>query len=89
MEPMKLVCEFPAGTLRTATTANNIPAVASTVKTMPGVGKPFLIFANLPGPAVTALFELYPQYVVSGDTAANLALIEQMLANPPTDAIVT
>lgn len=84
---MKLVCEYPAGTLRTATTANNNQAVATAVKTMPGVGQPFLIFASLPGTVVMADLEMYPSYVVDIDPAVNLALIEQMLASPPLDAL--
>jgi hypothetical protein len=84
---MKLVCEYPAGTLRTATTANNNQAVAQAVKSMPGVGKPFLIFATLPGTVIFADLEMYPDYVVSTDVAANLAKIEAMLSTPPLDAL--
>jgi hypothetical protein len=84
---MKLICEYPAGTLRNATTSSNIAAVASAVKSMPGVGKPFLVFASLAGPVAIAAFDLYPDYVVSSDVSVNTALINQMLETPPTDAL--
>lgn len=84
---MKLICEFPPGNLRNVTTANNIQAVATAVKTMPGVGKPFLIYQSLPGQVIMADFELHPEYVVSSDVAQNATLIQQMLDTPPVDAL--
>lgn len=84
---MKLICESPPGTLRNVTTANNVVAVAKAVKSLPGVGKPFLIFQSLQGQVVLADFELHPEYVVNADPAENAALINAMLASPPTDAL--
>lgn len=84
---MKLICEFPPGNLRNVTTANNVQAVATAVKTMPGVGKPFLIFQSLPGQVVMADFGNYPDFVVSSDTAQNATLIQQMLDAPPSAAL--
>ena len=84
---MKLICEYPPGTLRNATTAANIPAVASAVRSMPGVGKPFLIYQSLPGTVTIADFGMYPDYVVSSVVAENEAMINAMLATPPTDAL--
>ena len=84
---MKLICEYPPGTLRNATTANTVQTVAQAVKQMPGVGKPFLVFATLPSQVAIAAFDMYPDYVVSGDAAVNAALIQQMLDTPPTDAL--
>jgi hypothetical protein len=83
----KLNCEYPPGTLRNATTSSNIPAVANALKVMPGVGKPFLIFQTLPGLVTMAAFDMYPDYVVSADSAENETLINAMLATPPTDAL--
>ncbi len=84
---MKLIAEYPVGTLRNATTVNNVNSVAVAIKTMPGVGKPFLIFASLPGTVVMADFGMYPDYVVSSDTATNVGIINDQLATPPLDAI--
>ena len=96
---MKIVCEYPTGTLRTATAVNNNTMVAMTLRQMPGVGKPFLVFDTLPANAVMADFDhesilvddgngnMVRKYVVSNDVAANVAMIVDMLANPPVDAI--
>lgn len=84
---MKLICEYPAGTLRNATTINNNSTVALALKNMPGVGKPFLIFQSLPGQVVAADFDAYPAFVVDSDVSVNLANIEAMLATPPSDAL--
>ena len=66
----------------TAQNANH----AEFVKNMPGVGKPFLLFASLPdGPPTSANFTNAP--VVSSDTSANQAAIDAMLADPPWDAL--
>lgn len=57
------------------------------VKNMPGVGKPFLLFATLPdGPPAGANFENAP--IVSSDTETNKANIDAMLENPPWDALI-
>jgi len=92
---MKLVCEYPPGSLRTATTVNNVAIVATAVKNMPGVGQPFLIFQNLPSNVAAADFDHESildddgnrKYVVSTSAAENLMMINAMLANPPLDAI--
>lgn len=85
--PMKLICDYPTDTLRNATTSSDMNAVSMAVRVMPGVGKPFLVFATLPGQVVIADFGMYPQYVVSATAADNLDLINAMLAAPPTDAL--
>lgn len=89
-----LVAEY-AGALRTAATVNNVSAVSSALRTMPGVGKPFFIFQQLTGPVAFADWD-HPsvldengnrKWVVSSDTAKNAAMINEQLANPPYDAI--
>ena len=55
------------------------------MKRTPGVGKPFYLFANLPGPVVAADYEGAP--IVSEDVAANKQAIDAMLANPPLDKL--
>ena len=89
---MKVVCEYPVGTLRTATAVNNVTMVAMALRQMPGVGQPFLAFANLPAPAIMANFDLHEDWAghgnkVSGDVAKNVEMINAMLAAPPLDAI--
>lgn len=84
---MRLLCEYPAGVLRNAVTTNHVPSVASVVRNLPGVGKPFLIFASLPGNPVMVDFSMYPQYIVSSDISANIDMINAMLDNPPIDAV--
>lgn len=84
---MRLLCEYPVGVLRNAVTVNNVNSVASVVRSLPGIGKPFLIFAVLPSNPTMVDFEMHPEYVVSGDVAENAAMIEAMLANPPMDAV--
>lgn len=88
---MKVVFEFN-GQLRTAAAVNNVQMVASTIKSMPGVGQPFLAFANLPAQVVMADFDLHPDWagygnLVTTDTAKNAAMIQAMLDAPPLDAI--
>src|SRR4051812_45032861 len=77
---MRLICEYPVGTLRNATTVANKTTVATTLKSLPGVGKPFLIFTSLPSPAVLCDFSLFPQFVVSTVVSDNLQMINDMLA---------
>lgn len=85
---MKMVCEFPAGTLRNnITTAPNIGTVGLALKNLPGVGKPFLIFANWSNPPTMVDFDMFPQYVVSSVVSENVDMIEAMLADPPTAAL--
>jgi hypothetical protein len=85
---MKLICEYPVGTLRNnLTTVSNIDTVGLTLKNIPGVGQPFLIFASLPSPPAVADFSMYPQYVVSSVVSENVAMIEAQLADPPIDAL--
>lgn len=85
---MKMVCEYPAGTLRNnLTTVNNIGSVGQAVKVIPGVGQPFLIFASWPNPPTMVDFDMFPQYVVSAVVSENVAMIEAMLADPPLAAL--
>lgn len=91
---MKLICEYPVGTLRNATTVNYVDTVATAIKSMPGIGKPFLIYESLPGLVAMADFEHYlndegtgPRWVVSSDVAKNKAMILEQLASPPLDAL--
>lgn len=91
---MKLVCEFPPGTLRTMTSTNNINLAALALKNVPGVGQPFLMFASLSGAVAIADFDLHPDWaghgnVVTNDTNKNAEMIQAMLDAPPTDAITT
>lgn len=91
-EKMKLVCEFPPGTLRTMTSTNNINLAAQALKNVPGVGQPFLMFASLSGTVAIADFELHDDWaghgnVVTNDTAKNVEMIQAMLDTPPTDAV--
>jgi len=83
--PMKLLAEYPVGTLRNATTVANKIVVATAVKNMPGVGRPFLIFNSLPSAAITCDFDMFPMYIVSSVVADNLAMIEEMLAMEDDD----
>lgn len=59
---------------------------AAFVRNIPGVGKPFLLFATLPdGNPGSADFTNAP--IVNADPAVNQAAIDDMLANPPWDAL--
>lgn len=85
---MKLICEYPVGTLRNnLTTVANIGTVGNTLKNIPGVGQPFLIFASLPSPPVIVDFGMFPQYIVSSVVSENVAMIEAQLLDPPTAAL--
>lgn len=84
---MRLLCEFPTGVLRNAITVNHLPSVGSVLRSLPGVGKPFLIFDSLPGNPVMVDFSMYPQYIVSSDINENITMINAQLANPPLDAV--
>ena len=91
---MKIICEYPPGTLRNAVGVDNVNTLAQAVKIMPGVGKPFLMFASTAyvGQVVMADFELHADWaghgnVVNSDVTKNKAMIEAMLAEPPLDAI--
>jgi hypothetical protein len=86
-EKMKIICEYPVGTLRNATGTNVIPAIAKSLKVMPGVGKPFMVFESLPG-LVTMVVEWPEGMIVSAVESENVAMINEMLANPPLDKIV-
>lgn len=85
--PLKVICEYPPGSLRNATSANDVRRLAIAVKNMPGVGRPFLVYNTLPGLVSIADFEMYPEYKVSANEAENEALINTMLVNPPMDAL--
>lgn len=85
---MKIICEYPVGTLRVGTAVNNISVIAKSVKSVPGVGKPFLVFASLPpGTVAEADLNMFPEYVASSVEADNAAIIQQMLDNPPLAAL--
>lgn len=86
---MRLVCIDRTGTLRNnITTVANIGTVGQTLKNMPGVGRPFLIFSPAGWVAPAAVdFDLHPEYVVSAVVSENVAMIEAMLANPPIDSL--
>jgi hypothetical protein len=89
---MKLVCEKPPGTLRTLTSTNNIALAANALKTTPGVGQPFLMFASLPGVVVQVDFDLHADWaghgnVVNSDATKNAEMIQAMLDAPPLDAL--
>lgn len=84
---MKLVCEIMVNGVATAkilTTANNYDQ-GMLVKTLPGVGKPFYMFATLSGTLLAADFDGAP--IVSANIAENNAAIDAMLANPPLDKL--
>lgn len=88
---MKVVFEFN-GQLRTAAAVNNVQMVAMTIRQMPGIGQPFLVFANLPAQAVMADFGLHPDWaghgnLVTNDVTKNAQMIQAMLDAPPMDAI--
>lgn len=98
---MRLICEYPAGVLRNAVAVDNNYSVGLVVRQLPGVGKPFLVFYSLPGPLLLADFEHQSlmvddgnggtrfKYIVTADPVANAAMVAEMLANPPTQAITT
>lgn len=91
----KLVCVVTVGgvdTLKTVAASSNLDQCASALRTLPGVGKPFLFFASLPSNPVFADFDLHPDWagygnLVTNTTANNRAMIDAMLASPPTDAL--
>lgn len=89
---MKLICEYPVGTLRNAVAINNVAVIGQALRVMPGIGKPFLIFQSLPGQVVMADFDLHSDWaghgnVVTGDAAKNAEMVQAMLDNPPMDAV--
>ena len=85
---MKLLCivkKRGVDTFATFVTAENTDH-ATHVKAIPGVGKPFLLFATLPdGNPASADFSNAP--VVSSDVSVNQTAIDAMLADPPWDAL--
>lgn len=91
---MKLVYEFPAGALRSATALDNVAIVAKGIRSVPGIGRPFLAFAGnaYQGMVAAADFDLHPDWaghgnVVNADETKNAEMIQAMLDNPPMDAI--
>jgi len=85
---MKMVCEYPIGTLRNnMTTVANVTTVANALRNVPGVGQPCLLFASWPSAPVMVDFTMFPQYIVSNVVAENVAMIEAMLADPPLAAL--
>lgn len=84
---MKVICEYPVGTLRNATSTDNIGSLARTLKVVPGVGQPFMVFASLPG--LVSMVTGWPDgMVVSADETENANMINDQLANPPTSFLV-
>lgn len=85
---MKLLCivkKRGVDTFATFTTAEGAD-LAIHVNNVPGVGKPYLIFATLPdGDPVSADFSSAP--IANIDTAVNQTSIDAMLANPPWAAL--
>jgi len=82
--------------IQDAPTSPSVSALAAAIKTLPSVGKPFLVFNTLPFKPSTVDFDLHPDWppgsgngnVVSADTATNIAMINAMLAEPPLDALI-
>lgn len=60
--------------------------VATAVKTNPGVGKPYLVFDNLPDGNPTGV-DFTGAPIANVDVAVNQTAIDDMLANPPWDAL--
>lgn len=91
----KLVCVVNIGgvdTLKTIAASSNLDQCASALRTLPGTGKPFLFFASLPSNPTFADFDLHPDWaglgnLVTSVVADNRAMIDAMLATPPTDAL--
>lgn len=89
---MKLLCEFPIGTLRSMTSTNNLALAAQGLKNVPGVGQPFLFFNTLPGQVAAVDFELHTDWAghgnkVTNDVQKNAEMIQAMLDTPPVDAL--
>lgn len=86
---MNLICKVKkrgVDTFGVVVTAPNTDH-ATFVKNIPGVGKPFLLFASLPdGNPTGALLDQAP--IVNVDAAVNQAAIDDMLNNPPWDLLV-
>lgn len=59
---------------------------AESVKTNPGVGKPFLIFDSLPDGMPSGV-DFSDAPIVNIDASVNQAAITAMLANPPWNAL--
>lgn len=94
---MKLVCYLTINgvqTLKTLAASSNLDMVATALKTTPGVGQPFLFFASLPSNPTLADFDLHPDWaghgnLVTSSSTDNRAMIDAMLATPPTDALTS
>jgi hypothetical protein len=92
-DKMKMICEFPVGTLRTLTATNTLVLSAQGLINVPGVGQPFLFFNSLPGKVAAVDFELHEDWAghgnkVTNDIVKNMAMLQAMLDNPPLDAVV-
>ena len=92
---MKLVVDHPITQQpMVATSTNNVTLAAQALMNFPGVGKPFLMFASLSNdPPSTVLYDLHEDWAskgnkVTNNLADNVAIINAMLAEPPTDALV-
>lgn len=88
-DKVKIVCIDKTNTPRyNITGVNDVARVAKTLKNMPGIGRPFMVFADAGWvPPTMVDFDLHPDYVVSADESVNAGLIEAMLADPPIDAL--
>lgn len=86
---MRLICivkKRGVDTFAVITTAENTNH-ASFIKNAVGVGKPYFLFASLPnGYPSSADFSLAP--ICNNDVAVNQAAIDEMLENPPWDALI-
>lgn len=89
---MKMLCEWPAGVLRSMTSTNHMGLAAQGLMNVPGVGQPFLFFASLPGQVAAVDFDLHDDWAghgnrVTNDVVKNMEMIQAMLDNPPLDAL--
>lgn len=92
---MKLVCDVTINgvpTLKALAASSNLDMVANAIKTTPGIGQPFLFFSTLSGAPSLADWDLHPDWagygnLVTSDNSHNRAMIDAMLASPPTDAL--
>jgi len=87
---MKMICTVKrrgVDTFGVVTTADNTDH-ATFVKNVPGVGKPFYIFATLPDGNPSAVTTWADAIVVNSDASVNQQAIDAMLANPPWDVLI-
>ncbi len=79
---MKLVCNVVINGIETTKVLTTVDTMdqGRLVQTKPGIGKPFLMFAGLPGSVIAADFEGAP--IVSASIAENNTAIQAMLNDP-------